>query len=651
MIPTKDGTITTSGNMLGEKVAMEIDVSATQHLMSLLTNLYSDKELAIIREYATNAWDSHVEAGQTRPIEISTPNTFDQNFRVKDFGVGMGPDDIENIYSRYGASTKRSTNAQTGMLGLGCKSALTYAQQFYINAVKNGMATKVLVYRDENGSGVMEIIDTLSTDEPNGVEIVIPAIETKEFINKINDFFMYWPEGSVLVNGHQPSLPESVRWISDNVAIVPTKGRTNSRDVLVMGNVPYVLDPSHTISPRFNYYRGYDIVAWVPIGTVDFVPSREALHYTDRTSDYILSVREKFDEALQNTMQAEIDSSADSAEAMGTYFRWKNLMGQLNRISLHYKEEPIKELWEVSNVRVDLIAKGRQSSIEYSVGYSSLTMDNIVVGYNGTRPSRKQKDQMREWAKNNLDETKQKRWFILLSTRPGGAATKHIETIKWSDITAVDAPKVERVSMLPDEFGVLQSGGWFITSSEDLSGKKVVYFTPSQVKDNLHSSLARAFDLENIKVVKVYAKDLPRFLKAYPKSIHIKDYIKNEYAEAAGRLTENEKYRNGINTYTLQVCKDIIGSGITVHDPEVHNLVEIARESPSFIDPGQWRSLIYNIEGINTDIIDNNEISKDPGTFPFDRYPLITKYHTQNSEDMVVYINAKYKYLKEKENE
>ena len=39
-------------------------------------------------------------------------------------------EDIHSIYSQYGESTKRGTNAQNGMLGLGCKSALTYTNQF-----------------------------------------------------------------------------------------------------------------------------------------------------------------------------------------------------------------------------------------------------------------------------------------------------------------------------------------------------------------------------------------------------------------------------------------------------------------------------------------------------------------------------------------
>jgi len=48
--PTTD--IKSQGSLGGEKVAMTLDQNSTAHLMSLLTNLYSDPLLAIIREYS-----------------------------------------------------------------------------------------------------------------------------------------------------------------------------------------------------------------------------------------------------------------------------------------------------------------------------------------------------------------------------------------------------------------------------------------------------------------------------------------------------------------------------------------------------------------------------------------------------------------------
>ena len=178
------------GDLGGNKIDMKIDANSIEHIMAVLTDLYSDPIAAVVREYSTNAYDSHKESGQTRPIEVTLPTTFDPNFRVKDFGVGLSVNDVENIYSQYGASTKRGTDEQTGMLGLGCKSGLTYSDQFIVNAVKGGVKVSVVVSRTEKGTGVMETLDTVTTDEPNGVEIVIPtrAGDSYKFANIASDF-------------------------------------------------------------------------------------------------------------------------------------------------------------------------------------------------------------------------------------------------------------------------------------------------------------------------------------------------------------------------------------------------------------------------------------------------------------------------------
>ena len=42
-----------------DRTKMTFDENSIAHLMSVLTDLYSDKELAVIREYSTNALDAH----------------------------------------------------------------------------------------------------------------------------------------------------------------------------------------------------------------------------------------------------------------------------------------------------------------------------------------------------------------------------------------------------------------------------------------------------------------------------------------------------------------------------------------------------------------------------------------------------------------
>ena len=267
------------------KVAMTFDEASLVHLMSVMTDLYSDPMMAMLREYSTNALDAHIQAGLNRPIEVYTPSTFSQFLKIKDFGIGLSLEDIYEIYSKYGASTKRESNEVVGMLGLGCKSALTYCNQFTLVSVKDGWKIETIVARDETVAGSIQIVSQTQSDEPNGTEIVIPTKVTDagEIQKKAESFFQYWPKGSVLVNGNDPKHFEGLELI-ENMWIVPSSNRNNryssnnSNCTIVMGNVPYPATVKHELTYE------YELVVFVPIGAVHFTPSRESLQMTKKTT-------------------------------------------------------------------------------------------------------------------------------------------------------------------------------------------------------------------------------------------------------------------------------------------------------------------------------------------------------------------------------
>lgn len=291
----------------GEKVNMSIDEGALAHIMSVLTDLYSDPEMAIIREYSTNAYDSHIEAGVTRPIEVDTPSPLSPYLKIRDFGVGLDADGIREIYSRYGASTKRESDDVVGMLGLGCKSALTYTDQFTLSGIKDGICTHVSISRDEDGSGSMTIVDTYQTDQPNGVEITIPAKKFNYLERKAQEFFRFWSEGTVLLNGEAPKRVGGFQ-VTDNILV----SQEIERDTVVMGGVPYPLD---------HEYRqgGYYWVAFVDIGTVNFTPSRESLQMTAKTKATIETIRETVRAELPTAMENYIKEASSRLDALKRY--------------------------------------------------------------------------------------------------------------------------------------------------------------------------------------------------------------------------------------------------------------------------------------------------------------------------------------------
>lgn len=278
-----------TGTIDAEATRMTFDENAIAHLMSVLTDLYSDPVLAVIREYSTNAWDSHVAAGVTDPIEVFLPSEFNPVFVVRDNGLGMSLDALRDQFSKYGYSSKRDTDEQTGMLGLGCKSALSLTSQFTLVSRYNGLKIRVLITREADGCGSLKVIDTIPTDERNGVEVQIPG-KPRDFASRVHNFFRFWEPGTVLVDGEAPktvweedNTEVSIRLDPDVVVLVNTSKVRLAQSYIVMGNVAYPISSG-------KFPMGWSVVARVPIGSVNFTPSREALAYTKRTNETLDTV-------------------------------------------------------------------------------------------------------------------------------------------------------------------------------------------------------------------------------------------------------------------------------------------------------------------------------------------------------------------------
>ena len=165
-----------------------IKESGLAHIFNVLRNqLYSDKILAVIREYSANALDAHAEVGkQETPILITLPTKLNLNFEVRDFGRGLTEREIGEIYAMYGESTKRGTNEQIGQLGLGSKSGFAYGDNFVITSWVKGKKTVYNAFLDPSKVGRIAKMEQTDSNEPQGVKIVIPvkAEDTDAFREK-----------------------------------------------------------------------------------------------------------------------------------------------------------------------------------------------------------------------------------------------------------------------------------------------------------------------------------------------------------------------------------------------------------------------------------------------------------------------------------
>lgn len=181
-----------------ESIGMSLDLDSAQILMQMLSkNLYSDDIGSTIRECASNALDSHRRAGVKDPIIVSfkESTSYNYEFAVEDFGIGLDADDVKNIISKYGKSTKRDSATELGMMGLGFKAPLAYSSSFYFVCRKDGMERKYMMYEGEDVNTI-DLLYEKPTEERNGVKVIVPVKyqHQYQFRQKIKEQLCYFED-------------------------------------------------------------------------------------------------------------------------------------------------------------------------------------------------------------------------------------------------------------------------------------------------------------------------------------------------------------------------------------------------------------------------------------------------------------------------
>lgn len=355
MIPEKTG-ITVNSTVQGESIAMRLDQSALAHLMDVLTNLYADRLLAAIREPSTNARDAQLAAGKAdEPIVVDLPTSLRPVMSIRDHGIGMSADDIREVFSAYGASTKRDTDDYNGMLGLGCKAPLAYTDQFVVTSTKDGERIVVSVARAEDGTGAMTVLQSGATEDPNGTQIDIPIKSGDSSVveAKARDFFSYWDEGTVILNGEQAERIDGEP-VGDQFLIVPdqtnvyiNRRQDHMRMRVVMGGVCYPLPDGYTNAALAALPSGRSLIAFVPIGTVMFTPSREGLQDTPQTIAALDQVMAGYSAELSKVLENTVTKAENPWSAAKAITDAKRKYGYVP--PMKYKGRPIPDKVEFAD--------------------------------------------------------------------------------------------------------------------------------------------------------------------------------------------------------------------------------------------------------------------------------------------------------------
>ena len=338
IITDKTNPVLKSG--IGKESHFNIKDENVAHIFSILRNqLYSDKIGAIIREYVTNAIDAHIEANVDRPISVTIPTVFSNEFIVRDYGKGLSPQEIVEIFASYGASTKRQSNSFTGMLGIGSKSAFAYTKSFTVKSRYNGTETIYTAFIDESNIGTIAPIHSQPTEETGlSIHVTIQRDDFKQLHSSVEEFFKYIdyrPEflGSATFIPKPKYIIEGSYW--KFIENQRNYWRREQDVYFVMGNVTYsttVKILSTQLQIDLDWLERVNesiLIVDVPIGKIKPSASRESLEFNEITKKYLFSTLYDLKLELGKIIRERFEKSTTDYEKHCTAYDLVNKFGAL----------------------------------------------------------------------------------------------------------------------------------------------------------------------------------------------------------------------------------------------------------------------------------------------------------------------------------
>jgi hypothetical protein len=301
-------------------------------IMDSLINLYSDPIGSIVREITSNCIDANRERNlkidgkipmeteddksfwsnrETVCIEYITKNTIlgvDECMMFHDYGCGLSQKRVQDVFTTFGASTKRDNNYEIGGFGLGAKSPLAYADTFYVSSRHNGTETYYMIYRNNDNVPHMDQVYQASTDQQNGTTIIVPIkgrYDASDFTSAISNQLAYF-DNIVLKNVEEGITTVRNYYHGKNV-IEETDSYIITNDgadpCLLVGRVRYPINWD-LLKGVDKYDYNASVAFKFQIGVLDLVPSREEIRYTPKTITLIQTalnnVKKQFKDDLSN---------------------------------------------------------------------------------------------------------------------------------------------------------------------------------------------------------------------------------------------------------------------------------------------------------------------------------------------------------------
>lgn len=658
------------------KMLSNIEVSSKQFsikdmslVMTILTKMYSKPIQTITQEYISNARDAHREVRQSKRIQVVAPTRFDPIMRIRDFGPGLSPDRIENVFLFYGSSTKRQTNTQTGGFGIGAKSAWAYTDSFTIISYHEGIKRTYIAHKS-GGNGNLDLVSTEETTEHNGtcIQIAVNPIDVQKFKRAILRATFFWNEkekpefkgfDAQDLAGYDLK-PEMDQFKEVKIySRFPEFLESSDRYVAVIDGIPY---PIRTHLEKSNHLIRQSYALILNTGEVNIAPNREEFIADDTSVAFFNKLDNTINTKITNYINNTIASFGSLKDGLKQYIllykkfvftgTYKDYVINYNGISiidtksLSYNNQlELGHTWELYR------HKYRKASM------SAISLDKFDHVYYDDMPFEAATKKV--WRVKKMINAGKDRYFYLLANDKKDIATdidaKMLSSIDASDYTvqrqAKAAIKKQEIclhyyerGLSPTQVNLSDLDNTIVYASLTDTDVKSVYMQRNS--SAIHSVISYINSLDGMRFAFVADSSVSK-IKNNKAFIHYDDFVKDyQVSDKQLKYYLKQKQKEVKDTENLEYLKGIKDK---LKDPAIKYFIDLLDFAPGNTVSSCMPDCFYNKDHkLVAEFVEMNERAKEFTK----KYPLldgILSYseRLKNNEycknDAISYLNRKYR--------
>jgi len=315
-LETLNSSVEVKTNMqMGNSIKAELAADKLHKMWDLLQSPYRDPISSLIREYVSNAFDSHIEAGVDTPVYVTLEQ--DQSgwyWACEDFGVGLSEERCKEVFMKYLTSTKEDTNDQIGAFGMGSKSGLGYTDVVHIRTRFDGFEYQYMLHKTSDAP-TLSLLGKKETTNVNGTQIKIYLKddwrEVDNFIKKTGAQLAYFD--NVTYGGKLSDLDEDFVIYRGKTFAYRQDNRFKNGLHILIGKVAYPINWD-SLNMSGDIPDDMRLALTFEIGDLPVIFTREDIRYTDKAVKVIKDKIAAFEAEILEMITPESKDTDDIFE-------------------------------------------------------------------------------------------------------------------------------------------------------------------------------------------------------------------------------------------------------------------------------------------------------------------------------------------------